>query len=64
MQAAFPGVEFLKDFIQVRKEEGKSLSCTCVQVLHKTSNLQVLRLKRQRNVLKRVMHVQSCCFDH
>ena len=23
MQATFPGVEFLKDFIQVQKEEGK-----------------------------------------
>ena len=27
MQATFPGVEFLKDFIQVQKEEGKKNRC-------------------------------------
>ena len=48
----------VKEFILVQKR--KKNSSSYVYVLHKSSHLEV---SRQRNVLKSVMHVQSC-FAH
>ena len=57
MLANVSGVEFKKTVSKFRKRKRKSLSCFHV---HFAKRWVVQR--RQRNVWKCVMHVQSCCF--
>ena len=63
MQAHFLGVDLLGTTLKFRKR--KKNSSSLVYVLHKRGirHFQVVDVRwGQRNVQKRVMHVQSCCF--
>ena len=66
LQATFPGVELLKILFKFKKKKENSSSYG--HVLHNNVKLGGFTSwscsGRQRNVLKSVMHVQSCCFDH
>ena len=64
--ATFPRVEFLKDFIQVQKEEEKFVvGMSSSSIKRQIRKLHVVVVQwRSKNVLKNVMHVQSYWFDH
>ena len=68
MWATFAGAEFLRTLSTCSNREKENLS-SYVHDLLKTSHWEVSRRSgaldvNLRNVLKSVMHVQSCCFDH
>ena len=59
----FPGgVEFFKDFIQVQKEEEKFVvGMSSSSIKRQIRKLHVVVVQwRSKNVLKNVMHEQSC----
>ena len=63
MKAIFPGIEFLTILYMLKKKtKEKSFSMLTSHALEGFTSWS--RTGRQRNVLKSVMHVQSCCFGH
>ena len=62
MYANSPGVEFLRAY---PNKEGERKFCRCLftsSARHEIRHFYVVvAQKRQRNVQKSVMHVQSCC---
>ena len=65
MQGDFSWSWIRKDFIQVQKERGKFVvACPRPPLNFKLGFTSWSCSGRQRNVLKSMMHLQSCCFDH
>ena len=63
MLVNFSGVQFLRTVSKFRKRKRKSLSCVHFTIKSEIRQFHVVVVQqRQRNVQKRVMRVQSCCF--
>ena len=59
----FSGVQFQRTVSKFRKRKRKSLSCVHFAIKSEIRQFHVVVVQqRQRNVQKRVMRVQSCCF--